>query len=193
MIHGSTNRRRYRLVLGETPGLPFADDYFDAVGASFVLPHCRDYPAALADMARVCRHEGRVGITAWGPTPNPAGQLWAQIAATFVDEERTRQAFHGVLPRQEWFSLLDNLESALDRAGLRNIHVETRNYTIKMLPDDYIAMKTAGTDGAVVRQELSDAAWGDFCRRVTQAFRERFSSSLTFVRDVHFGIATKRG
>jgi ubiquinone/menaquinone biosynthesis C-methylase UbiE len=192
MLQASDTEGQCRLVVGQTPGLPLRDDAFDAVGASFVLPHCRDHAGALSDMARVCRPGGRVGITAWGAKPNPAGQLWAQTAAAFVDDDRTRQAFHGVLPRQEWFSLLDNVKRVFDRAGLTDIHVETREYAVTMLSEDYVAMKVAGTDGAVIRQELNDAAWDDFRRRVAEAFRERFPGLLTYVRDVHFGVATKR-
>ncbi|MDO8794934.1 MAG: hypothetical protein Q7J25_09985 [Vicinamibacterales bacterium] len=139
----------------------------------------------------IARHGGRVGITAWGAKPNPAGQLWTQIAAAFVDEDQTRQAFHGVLPRQEWFSLVDNFERALYRAGLTDIHVETRDYTIEMMPQDYVAMKAAGTDGAIIRQLVSEVEWNDFRREISEAFRERFQDLLTFVRDVHFGIGMK--
>jgi len=191
MLQASDTAGRCRRVVGQTPGLPFRDHAFDAVGASFVLPHCRDHKAALADMARVCRSGGRVGITAWGAKPNAAGQLWTQMAAAFADEDRTRQAFHGVLPRQEWFALVDNFERTLDGAGLVDIHVETRDYTVEMMPADYIAMKEAGTDGAVIRQMIEPDAWDAFRRRVNEAFRERFAGALRFVRDVHFGVATK--
>jgi len=190
MLHASDAGGPCRLVVGTTPGLPCRDDSFDAVGASFVLPHCRDHGGALADMARVCRVGGRIGITAWGAKTNPAGQLWTQIAATVDD--RTRDAFHGVLPRQEWFSLADNIARAFDRPGLMDIHIETRDYTIEMMPEDYAVMKIAGTDGAVIRQTIEPDAWDDFRRRVHDAFRERFTGPLRFIRDVHFGVATKR-
>jgi SAM-dependent methyltransferase len=192
MLQASNLGERRRLVVGTTPGLPCRDDSFDAVGASFVLPHCRDHAGALADMARVCRVGGRIGITTWGAKTNPAGQLWTQIAATVVDDDRMRDAFHGVLPRQEWFSFADNVARAFDRTGLMDIHIETRDYTIEIMPDDYAVMKMAGTDGAVIRQMIEPDAWDDFRRRVLDAFRERFTGPLRFIRDVHFGVATKR-
>jgi ubiquinone/menaquinone biosynthesis C-methylase UbiE len=180
-----------RLVVGQTPGVPFRNEGFDVVAASFVLPHCRDHVLALADMVRVCRPGGRVGITAWGSKSNPAAQLWTQVASTFVDNERTRQAYHGVLPRQEWFSLVDNFEHVLHRAGLTHIQVDTFDYRIEMARDDYVAMRVAGTDGAVIRQLTSDVEWKDFQRRLTEGFRERFPGVVTFVRDVHFGVGRK--
>jgi hypothetical protein len=60
------------------------------------------------------------------------------------------------------------------------------------MPEDYVAMKVAGTDGAVIRQIIEPDAWDDFRRRVHKAFRERFTGPLRFVRDVHFGVGTKR-
>ena len=191
MLQASDRLLRCRLVVGQTPGLPFEDHTFDAVGSSFVLPHCRDYAGALADMVRVCRPRGRVGITAWGAKPNPAGHLWTEIAATFVDRERTRQAYDGVIPRQEWFSLVDNFERVFRQAGLTDIQFETRDYTVEMMPGDYVAMKLDGTDGAIIRQLVSEIEWNDFRRRVSEAFRERFPGQISFVRDVHFGIGTR--
>lgn len=191
MLQASDRHFRCRLVVGQTPGLPFRDHTFDAVGSSFVLPHCRDYAGALADIVRVCRPRGRVGISAWGAKPNPAGRLWTEVAATFVDQERTRQAYDGVLPRQEWFSFVDNFKQFFRHAGLTNVHVETRDYTVEMMPADYVAMKVDGTDGAVIRQLVSEIEWNDFRRQVSEAFRERFPGQITFVRDVHFGFGTK--
>src|SRR5437016_3186444 len=69
-------RDRLTTVVARTPGLPFRHDAFDRVIASFVVSHFEDYGAGLADMVRVCRSEGRVGMTAWGGGSNPVGQLW---------------------------------------------------------------------------------------------------------------------
>jgi hypothetical protein len=79
----------------------------------------------------------------------------------------------------------------LDRAGLTDIQSDTRDYRIEMAPEDYVAMRVAGTDGAVIRQFTSDAEWNDFQRQLSEAFRERFAGVLTFVRDVHFGVGRK--
>ena len=38
-----------------------------------------------------------------------------------------------------------------------------------------------------------EVAWNDFTRQIGNVFQERFAGSITFVRDVHFGVGTKRG
>ncbi len=130
-------------------------------------------------------------MTAWGVKQNLAARLWTEVAATVVDPDRVRQASDGAVPRHEWFSLVDNFTRVLGRAGLIDVHVETREYTVEMMPADYVAMKVDGTDGALIRQVVSDIVWSDFQRQVGEAFRERFPGRLTFVRDVHFGVGMK--
>jgi ubiquinone/menaquinone biosynthesis C-methylase UbiE len=178
-------------IVGETPGLPFADDVFDAVGASFVLPHCRDHSSSLADMARVCRPGGRIGISAWGSLANEAGRLWKQIVDTYVDADQLQEAFRTMVPWEEWFYNARHLERALADARLTAVEGTTREYTIEISAGDYVAMKQAGVEGMLIRQLTSDARWNSFTREIESAFQARFRDSITFVRNVHFGVATK--
>ena len=53
-------------VAGAAPGVPFADGQFDAVVANLVVGHFTDYRPALADLVRVLRPGGRLGVTTWG-------------------------------------------------------------------------------------------------------------------------------
>ena len=191
MLRASDHLRDHPLVVGETPGLPFLDEAFDVVGASFVLPHCRDRASALADMTRVCRSGGRVGITAWGGLPNGAAELWRQIVDTYVDADELRQAFRAMVPWEEWFYLACNLGRTLQDAGLTAIQVETRQYTIDISPADYVSLKKAGVEGRLIRELAGEIAWNDLSRQINVKFRERFPGSITFVRDVHFGVGTK--
>jgi len=61
---GQANRRRHgvRFVAGDGTRLPFADGVFDAVTISFGLRNIVDVPRALAEMARVTRHGGRLVV-----------------------------------------------------------------------------------------------------------------------------------
>jgi ubiquinone/menaquinone biosynthesis C-methylase UbiE len=56
---------RASLVAGEAGGLPFADHRFDLVLSSSALHYWPDPAAGLAEIARVLRPGGRVGITDW--------------------------------------------------------------------------------------------------------------------------------
>lgn len=56
------NQANLRVEAGDVYALPFPDDTFDVVHAHQVLQHLVDPPAALGDMARVCRPGGLVAV-----------------------------------------------------------------------------------------------------------------------------------
>src|SRR5947209_6916073 len=71
--------RRHGLAIavgGQAQALPFADGTFDGVMASFVISHVPSYEAALAEMVRVLRRGGTVGVTAWGPAEGRYRKHW---------------------------------------------------------------------------------------------------------------------
>jgi ubiquinone/menaquinone biosynthesis C-methylase UbiE len=49
-------------ALGDAANLPFLDDSFDLVVSRFAIHHFRDAGQAIAEMARVCRPGGHVGL-----------------------------------------------------------------------------------------------------------------------------------
>lgn len=53
---------RVRAVTGDVAALPFPDQSFDLVVTSFSLHHWPDVPAAAAEIARVLRPDGHVGV-----------------------------------------------------------------------------------------------------------------------------------
>jgi ubiquinone/menaquinone biosynthesis C-methylase UbiE len=193
MLRASPAGRSYRVAVARTPGLPFRSDVFDAVTASFVLSHAEDYRTALADMVRVCRSRGRVGITAWGAGPNPVGKAWKDVAATYLSAVRLQQAFATVIPWDEWFADADHLERALRDASLTAVQIARREYLFSLPVPDFLAMKEATVEGTLLRRLLSADDWNRFRHRVGEVFRERYADTLSFVRDVHFGIGTKGG
>ena len=58
-------------------------------------------------------------------------------------------------------------------------------------PGDYMAMKESGLEGTLIRQMLDDDGWANFRRDMREALRQQFKDSVTFVRDVNFGVGTK--
>ena len=192
MVRAADPRNGARRIVAEAPGLPFTEDTFDAVGACFVLPHCRDYSSALADMVRVCQPGGRIGISAWGSMPNEAGRLWKEIVDVSVDADQLQEAFRTIVPWEEWFYTVHSLERALADASLTAVEGATREYTIEISASDYVAMKKAGVEGMLIRQLAGEARWNSFTRAIEEAFQARFSNSITIVRNVNFGVATKQ-
>lgn len=61
-VEESPVRGRIRLEQGSAESLPFERDSFDGVGMAFGIRNVTDRPAALREMARVCRPSGRVAI-----------------------------------------------------------------------------------------------------------------------------------
>ena len=55
--------RRYDLMVGDALSLPFADNSFDRLICSEVLEHIPDYAGALAEIWRVTKPGGRIGIS----------------------------------------------------------------------------------------------------------------------------------
>ncbi|MCF4994779.1 methyltransferase domain-containing protein [Pseudomonas syringae] len=53
--------------VADAEALPFADSSFDAVLSTFGVMFAPDQPKAAAELARVCRHGGRIGLANWTP------------------------------------------------------------------------------------------------------------------------------
>jgi len=66
--------------VADAEDLPFADASFDAVVSTFGVMFAPDQVRAAAEMARVCRPGGRIGLANWTPQ-GFIGQLFKVIAA----------------------------------------------------------------------------------------------------------------
>ncbi|MEV6681871.1 class I SAM-dependent methyltransferase [Streptomyces erythrochromogenes] len=64
---------RARILVAALPRLPFPDGCFDAAVGNFVLGHAGPTRAVVAELCRVVRPGGRVGLTGWTDAP-AAGQ-----------------------------------------------------------------------------------------------------------------------
>ncbi len=58
--------------VADAESLPFEDGAFDAVVSSFGVNFASNPQATAAELARVCRRGGRLGLTAWGSNSVPA-------------------------------------------------------------------------------------------------------------------------
>lgn len=182
-----------RVVAGEVPGLPFQDGSFHAVMGNFVLSHFKSYELGLADMIRVLRPGGHMGVTAWAAGQNQFGQAWSDVAGTFLSIERREHAFRKIIPWDEWLSQEGNLQRALEDAGLIRVEVRRRTYRIAMSITDYLSLRENSVEGTLLRRNLEAGRWRQFRQCVMDAFRERFDESVEYSRDVHFGICARSG
>jgi demethylmenaquinone methyltransferase/2-methoxy-6-polyprenyl-1,4-benzoquinol methylase len=68
---------RVTFVQGEAERLPFADGEFDALTFTYLLRYVDDRAATLAELARVLRPGGRIGMVEFGvPSSPPLRALW---------------------------------------------------------------------------------------------------------------------
>jgi SAM-dependent methyltransferase len=191
MLSAGRARPPYHRIVARVPGLPFRDAAFDAVAASFVISHLASYADGLSDMARICKPHGRVGVTAWGSLPNPAGALWKQIAMTIEGSEPLTESFHRAIPWDEWLSRAENLEHALCEVRLTRVVVIRREFVVSVSAADYLVIKGTAVEGTLLRRLLTVEHWARFTQEVQEAFRTRFGDVVEFTRDFLLGIGTK--
>lgn len=130
-------------LVGDAAALPLPDASIDVAVARSLLVHLDDVPAAVAELARVLRPEGRVSLreplnrggtylsTAidWGELDERVRALWADVSAgdplQRLDAETVEAAFAGwadvrVLvedPGEEWVVTKESAHARLDATG----------------------------------------------------------------------------
>jgi SAM-dependent methyltransferase len=62
-------RLRVSFEVGDVERLPYADASFDVVSSAHGIVFAVDHSAVAAELARVCRPSGRLGLTYWLPNP----------------------------------------------------------------------------------------------------------------------------
>ena len=173
------------VIAGKVPGLPFRNAAFDCVIANFVLNHLSSYEAALADMARVLRKGGRLGVAVWGPLETEVRKHWRNKAESFAGREVLTAAMREVLPWEDWFSNPVNLGDALRGAGLGKVMVESRQYASRMSIADFLALRQGLGTGRFLQANLAPEEWRRFQGEVAEEFRQRFPDPLEDIRDAH--------
>src|SRR6185295_4994090 len=105
---------------------------FDRVTAGFVISHVPSYEMALADMVRVLRPGGKLGVTAWGDLGNEFRDLWDSLVESAAGADAVRAANAKSLPWEDWFAHPENVKLALAGAGLEQVAVDVATYPIHM-------------------------------------------------------------
>jgi SAM-dependent methyltransferase len=193
MLRAARNRGVRAIAAARTPGLPFRDDVFDAVAASFVVPHVDDYAHALADMARVCKPGGRVGVTAWDGRPNPIAEAWREGVRTLGYGRQLARALHDAIRWGDWFSRPENLAGAIQGAGLPVVEIGTREYVVRVRASDYLTMKAASVEGVVLQRMLTPRTWRRLSNDLTETFRCRFGDVVEYCCAAHAVVGQKDG
>jgi len=190
MLRLLRTKGNYAAALAQVPHLPFRGSAFDRVLAGFVLSHFPDHGQALAELVRVLRSGGRLGLTAWDMTPTGPARLWREVAGRFVNPTDLSEAFRAVIPWDEFFSEPANLRRALERAGLMNVQLARREFNQSATTPDFLTVRESAVEGVVLRRLLGER-WETFRRDVRAEFAHEFSGRVEYVRGVHLAVGTK--
>jgi ubiquinone/menaquinone biosynthesis C-methylase UbiE len=201
MLLRSRAHSRFGAVAATVPGLPFRDAAFYAVTANLVLSHFERYELSLADMVRVLRPGGRLGVTSWGAlddAPVDDGHqrelsgIWKSTAARFLDADAAADAIDGAMPWEGWFGDPARLRGALEGSGLREVALHGRTYRSDIAQAEMLAGIDTSFWGRYVRHALAHADWRRFRRDVAKTARAALPDPLTRVDQLLIAVGRKR-
>ena len=89
---------RARAVVGDAGALPFPDDAFDLVVSSFSMHHWPDVPAAAAEIGRVLRPDGHLGVYDFRRAPFAELTEAAAVQPGLAGRRGKRSRLPGYLP-----------------------------------------------------------------------------------------------
>lgn len=152
---------------GDLTDLRFADGAFDAVVCVFGIFFVPDMEAALRELRRVLRREGRMAITTWGP------RLFEPLNTAFWNSVRNIRPdlYKGFNP---WDRICEAeaLRSLLATAGLQNIQIiaEADSQPVGSFEEWWAAVLGSGYRGTVdqlstAERERVETENRDFIRR----------------------------
>jgi ubiquinone/menaquinone biosynthesis C-methylase UbiE len=105
----------------DAEALPFPDESFDAVLSSFGVMFTPNHARAAHELVRVCRHEGRIGLTNWTPR-GFIGRLFAVVGRHVPPPP-------GLTPPSRW-GTEDHLND-LFRSSASDIHTTYRDFVFR--------------------------------------------------------------
>ncbi|HEU0212471.1 MAG TPA: methyltransferase domain-containing protein [Jiangellaceae bacterium] len=152
----------YPRTVADAARLPFASASYDVVVMAFMLFHTAEPESALADVRRVLRRGGTVGVTTWGTDAIvPALEVW--------NDELDRHAAPPADPfiaRHELMDTPDRLRNLLGHSGFDQVRAEVVPWSHRPSPQDFFARHaTLGVTGRRLAA-MAPAARADFLRAV---------------------------
>lgn len=189
-------------VAGAAPGVPFADGQFDAVVASLVVGHFTDYRPALADLVRVLRPGGRLGITTWGRLDDApaiddsdertAYEIWDTVAAAHLELGAVDAAAAEALPWEDWFTDPANVRAALHGVDLQVVDLFGRAYRYPLSHADWLSRVNTGARARYAHAVLGDVAFATLNDAMLAALRaEGVSDPIRCADEALITVATR--
>ena len=142
------------VVVAGLPDLPFADDGFDVVVASFVLNHVDDPRAGARELARVAAPGGSLRATIWDIDPPPQALMWNAL----LDRVGAVRPPSPRLPVDRDFERsADGLAGILSETGLAVTGAGTLSWQWRVAPGDPgPGLTSVGNFGVLWRAQSED-------------------------------------
>jgi len=126
----AAERLEVQFIEGDAEALPFEDGGFDVVLSTFGVMFAPDQPRAAAELLRVCRPGGTIGLANWTPEGN-VGEMF-RVTARYAPPPP------GLQPPSLW-GTEKGLTSLLGD-GIRDMAIERRTYNFRYRsPEHWLA------------------------------------------------------
>ena len=157
------------LAAADAVSLGIRTEAFDLVVMAFMLFHLPDPSVGLAEVRRVLKPGGVLGLTTWaGDLDSPAAQVWNEeldVHGAVPGESLGRIARHELMDSPE------KVQGLLESTGFLSARAEVREFTHRIEPDEFVRLRT-GVGSTRQRLESLDE---DTRRRCVARSRERLS------------------
>jgi SAM-dependent methyltransferase len=201
MLRRIDERGRIPATVGRTPDLPFAGGAFDALVANLVIADVADYESALADMVRLVRPGGRLGISVWGALGDApavddeleraAYEVWSKAAAEVADPDVVDAGAREALPWASWFADPANVRGALGGAGLERVELTGRAYRYRLSHPDWLAAVETSAKARFLRHTLGEDQWSRFGERVLSGLRTAVPDPIPCVDEALLAVGNR--
>jgi SAM-dependent methyltransferase len=151
---------------GDATKLPFPDETYDVVMSQFALMYFPDRSAAIREMVRVLRPDGRLAVAVWGPYERATGY----VILTEIAERRCGQAAADVLAAPFALGKEDALCALFDDAGVDEPDIELRNGTVTF-PSIQVFVETE-VKGSPLDDILDDESYRGLLQEAERELRQ---------------------
>ncbi len=180
-----------RVLVADATALPFRDESFNVVTASFVLSHVPDYLKALAEALRVLKRQGTLAASSWAPPSDPYTAAWSEWLAAAISKAEVERAMAEVAPSESHFSEPGHLEAAFAQAGFSAIRSDVVDVEFDRTVEQFIEDRELSSSGRLGLHLLGPDGWARFRVAAGEMFQSRFGSSCRYHRRALIAIGRK--